>query len=106
MEEFRRRIVQMQRKRRGGLRGFFSFRRAATRERVGLSIPWSALTTALALGFALKAAIILEYGENRYRAQLAKYDGQQISERIGAFIMQPDPITLGIRDFADQVTRR
>lgn len=59
----------------------------------------------LALGFALKAFIVLRIGEDQYRGQLASYRDPGISESIGVFVMQPDPLTLTLRDVAQTLIR-
>ena len=64
---------------------------------VGL-IPWHALRILLVMGLAIKALLILKIGEDRYRARLAAYRGQELGERIGLFVMQPDPLSLRLRD--------
>ena len=64
---------------------------------IGL-IPWHALRLLLVMGLAIKALLILQIGEDHYRARLAAYRGQDMGERIGLFVMQPDPFSLRLRD--------
>ncbi|MBZ0128715.1 MAG: hypothetical protein K8F59_06340 [Rhodobacteraceae bacterium] len=64
------------------------------------SIPWTWMIVVVALGFAMKAFIVLRIGEDQYRGRLAAYSDPGISESIGVFVMQPDPLTLTLRDVA------
>ncbi len=65
-----------------------------------LRLPWGAMVMVLTLAFALKAFIVLRIGEDQYRNRLAALDGPGFGKRVGKFVMQPDPLTLKLRDLA------
>ncbi len=69
----------------------------------GIHIPWMAFVTVVALLFLLKAFIVLRIGENGYRAQIASYQDPALGQKIGLFVMDPDPVTLRLRDFVKPI---
>jgi hypothetical protein len=107
MDEFRQRVAAMQKKGRKKARPRFNVSGPDTVPRkIGYHFPWSVLGVVLALALAMKVMILIEYGEDRYRWRLSGYTEPDFGEKIGVFVMQLDPITLQIRDFALKAVAR
>lgn len=101
VDDFNRRLKQYKKGSKGGLpligrRGV----RAVSGSRSGLRMPWFSTLLVLTLVFLLKAFIVLRIGEGEYRQRLAVYNDPGLGERIGLYVMRPDPVTLKLRDFA------
>gem|GEM_PF-5198448 len=94
-QEFRKHAARLTRPKRR--------RRRATCARVlrglgAIRFPWMLLNTVLLMITVLKAAILLQVGDARYVARLASYDRSDLRTQIGVAIMQPDSLTLKLRD--------
>lgn len=57
------------------------------------TFPWSMLVLLLLGALAFKAWLYVALGAARYSATLELLSEGSLSERIGAFIMQPEPLT-------------
>ncbi len=99
IEEFRKRLIKLEKKQKR--RRFLG--RLTPGKSGGPRVPWSAFLTVALIFFLLKAFIVLSIGESQYRDQLASYDDPALGQRVGIFIMNPDPITLKIHDLAKPV---
>ena len=58
---------------------------------VRLRFPWRGLAMAALVALALKAWIMVALDPQGYDARLARLEAGHPVERIGAFVMQPDP---------------
>lgn len=101
IDDFDRRIKQYKKGNRGkfmpiGGRGL----QTSQRPKPGFRFPWFSTVLVLTLVFLLKAFIVLRVGESQYRQRLAAYDDPGLGQRIGLYVMRPDPVTLKLRDFA------
>ena len=106
-EEFRKRVARVQKRGKRRLPRIFSVSGPNQGVRTPwFRFPWAALNVTLALVFALKAMIVLEVGEDRYRGRLAAFDATGFGVKIGKFVMYPDPVTLRITDFARPLVKR
>lgn len=72
----------------------------------GLQVPWMSIVTIVALLFLLKAFVVLRIGESDYRAKIASYNDPALGQKIGLFVMKPDPVTLKIRDLVKPIIPR
>lgn len=102
IEAFRKHVRSYEKQ--TGRRGFGLFRRRG--RDTGLRVPWSALLFILAIALCLKAFVLLSIGEKSYERRLTAYDGDGYAERIGVFIMRPDPVTRSLHDLARPVIGR
>lgn len=103
LDEFRKRLKDYEKGPRRRFPRVKPLSGASSAGRRRISIPWSWLVVVVALGFAMKAFIVLRVGEDQYRDRLAAYRNPGISESIGVFVMQPDPVTLTLRDMAKRL---
>ncbi|NOX39388.1 MAG: hypothetical protein GXP05_02425 [Alphaproteobacteria bacterium] len=69
----------------------------------GLWLLWSAFNRGLIFLFILKAAILFNQGEAQYRTRLAEYSNPTTIERLVLAIMRIDPLTLTLKNAAEQM---
>jgi hypothetical protein len=73
------------------------------RIRLPFRMPWYALILVASLFFLMKGFVVLRIGEESMRTRLAAYDGANWGERIGVFVMTPDPVSVTLSDWARPV---
>ncbi len=104
IREYRARIDLLRDKRRKSpLSHFWSLVALVLRVMAMMRFPKGALYVAFLLLTLMKVIIVLQIGEDQYRARLASYHNPTLSERIAVFMMTPDGFTLKLRDLARPV---
>lgn len=68
-----------------------------------LRVLWLTFDKALILLLIFKALVLFDIGEGQYRARLASYKSPTSAEQIGLFVMKLDPLTLQLRNVAEQL---
>jgi hypothetical protein len=68
--------------------------------------PLTALVLVLLGGFAFKAVIFAHLGAEAYAAQVAAFAAGTVAEQAGAWLMQPDPLTVWTAGQADTLLAR
>lgn len=86
-------------------RGGF-FRRRYRNARTGLRFPWFSLLIVLTLAICLKAFIVLRVGEDRYAARFSRLEISGVGDKVGAFLMQPDPVSSRIQEIARPILKK
>ena len=77
--------------------------RSRRRFRLPVRIPWYSLILVASLFFLMKGFVVLRIGEDSIRTRLAAYDGANWGERIGVFVMTPDPVSVTLSHWARPV---
>jgi len=94
-KEFQRRLQRVEKihRRGGGFEAAGTLGRSAYHKKESRSL-FRPLLFTLAIGLALKAALLMQIGEVDYRERVDRLaQGGQV-EKVGAYVMQADPITL------------
>ena len=82
------------------------FRRRGGGADTGLRFPWFTLLIVLCLAVCLKAFIVLRVGEDRYRDRFAAMKIIGVGDKVGAFLMQPDPVSSRLQEIARPVLKK
>lgn len=88
LQEFRRRLAKVERKRRPRLRP---------------RIPWLAVIYALTMVFTLKVVIFVHFGEQAYERKLSALNSDSLLAKLGIIAMMPDPVTQGVGQTVDKI---
>lgn len=59
----------------------------------GFRVPWTGIMMTLVAVLLLKGAIIARLGPNVYQAQMGRLMPSTLLEQVGAWTLQPDPIS-------------
>lgn len=105
MNEFLGRVERVERMHRRGL-GFEApgtLGRSAYREQTRRTSLTRPLFVFLAVGLILKAALLIQIGESDYKTKVDRLRAGDSLERIGAYVMQADPMTVWIAQKAKEV---
>jgi len=95
IEEFRRRVQAAHKK----SKHIKNRKITTTTRRKGFAFPWMTVINIVVVLFLLKAFVVIRIGEKDYRAQLASYVDPAPGQKIGIFLMSPDPVTMKVRTF-------
>ncbi|MHC0053353.1 hypothetical protein [Actibacterium sp. D379-3] len=107
-QEFQGRLRRIERihRRGGGFEASGTLGRSFYRgkpQRVSLMRP---LVLLLVSGLLLKAVLLMQIGEGDYRDRIARLqDGTRV-EMIGAYVMQPDQVTVWLADVLGELLRK
>jgi hypothetical protein len=99
LDEFYDRVAKIQRdhSKGYGMEAAGTLGRSSTRRRSGRQIPILApLLVIILCGFALKATLHARIGEQLYDQRVAALETGEALDKVGAFLMKADPVTLAI----------